>query len=202
MKNTIDARFYRETVQSSAIGEGKVIRQRSKLGVYAHVRVEVHPLTRGQGVYVAWMAAESIPTTFTPAVIDGVYDAMNAGVLAGVPMLDVHASIEDGSYHHEDSTADAFREAARVATSEALRHAQPILMEALAQITASVPTEFVPTILRILCSSMRTDRHPTIWRQNNLGRNACARALCERISHRNPCPHRRSLHPLHGVYRL
>jgi elongation factor G len=79
MNNGLNRFFYRETVQDSGIGEGKVIRQRGGFGVYAHVRVAVRGLSRGQGTIFAWNAGLNIPAKFAPAVSQGIQDAMNAG---------------------------------------------------------------------------------------------------------------------------
>ena len=143
MKESLNRLFYRETVRGSGVGDEKVIRQSGGIGVYAHVRVAVHSLNRGQGTVLAWNAGSSFPARFVPAVAQGVEDAMNAGELAGLQITDVHISIEDGSYHDIDSTANSFREAAEMATREALRQAQPLILEALALITVSVPGELV-----------------------------------------------------------
>jgi elongation factor G len=121
MNSGLNRSFYRETVQDSGVGEGKVIRQRGSSGVYAHVRVEVRPLNRGHGTVLAWNAGLNIPAKFVAAVMQGIQDAINDGVLAGLEVTDVCAAVEDGSYHEEDSTADAFREAAEKAVKEAIR---------------------------------------------------------------------------------
>jgi translation elongation factor EF-G len=86
MNNGLDRFFYRETVQGSGVGEGKVIRQRNGLGVYAHVRVEVRALDPGQGTVFAWNAGLNIPAKFAAAVTQGIRDAMNAGVSAGLEL--------------------------------------------------------------------------------------------------------------------
>jgi elongation factor G len=152
MSHNLDPHFYRETVQKSGFGEGKVIRQRNNIGVYAHVDVKVCPLTRGEGIRIEWDARESIPPRFTSAVIDGVRDAMDAGILAGMEMIDVQASIENGSYHDVDSTADAFREAAKRGTAEALRQAQPVLLETVAEVTATAPPQFLSILEELVTS--------------------------------------------------
>jgi len=152
MNNGLNPRFYRETVQDSGIGDCKVVRQRGVIGVYAHVRVLVHALSRGQGKVFAWNAGPNIPAKFAPTVAQGVEDATNAGVLAGLELTDVHVSIEDGSYHDVDSTADAFREAAEKATSQALRQAQPLILEAVSLMSITVPSEFVDVVQATLAS--------------------------------------------------
>jgi elongation factor G len=146
MNNGLNRFFYRETVQDSGIGEGKVIRQSGAIGVYAHVRVAVRGLSRGQGTIFAWNAGLNIPAKFAPAVSQGIQDAMNAGVSAGLELADISVSIEDGSYHEEDSTADSFREAAEKAAIEAIRQAHPVILEALSAVTISVPVNFVEAV--------------------------------------------------------
>ncbi len=146
MNNGLDRFFYRETVQGSGVGDGKVVRQRGGPGVYAHVRVGVRALNRGQGTVFAWNAGLNIPAKFAAAVTQGIQDAMNAGVSAGLELTDVCASVEDGSYHEEDSTADAFREAAAKAATEAIRQAGPVVLEALSLVTVTVPTNFVEAV--------------------------------------------------------
>lgn len=105
MDSGLNRSFFRETVQRSGTGEGKVVRQRGGIAMYAHVRVSVHPLDRGQGVVFAWNAGLNIPAKFAPAVSQGVHDVMRAGVLARFELTDIHASVESGSYHEVDSTA-------------------------------------------------------------------------------------------------
>jgi elongation factor G len=143
MNDGLNRSFYRETVQDSGVGDGKVIRQRNGIGVYAHVRVAVRALSRGQGTIFAWNAGLNIPAKFAPAVSQGIQDVMNAGVSAGLELTDVSVSIEDGSYHEEDSTADAFREAAEKGVIEAIRQARPVILEALSLVTITVPANFV-----------------------------------------------------------
>jgi elongation factor G len=147
MNNGLNRLFYRETVQGSGVADGKVVRQLSSgVGVYAHVRVAVRALDREQGTIFDWNAGLNIPARFAAAVVQGIQNAMNAGVLAGLEMTDVRASVEDGSYHDVDSTASAFGEAAEKATAEALRQAHPIILEAFASVNITVPQEFVGAI--------------------------------------------------------
>jgi elongation factor G len=146
MNDGLSRFFYRETVQDSGVGDEKVIRQRGGVGVYAHVQVAVHALSRGQGMELAWNAGLNIPHRFAAAVVRGLQDALNSGVLAGLELTDVYASVENGSYHEEDSTADAFREAAAKATTKALRGARPLILEALASVSITVPKEFIEVV--------------------------------------------------------
>jgi elongation factor G len=153
MNSHLDRHFYRETVRNPGTGEGRVCRQQGAVGVYAHVRVAVRPTGRGQGVHIAWEAGSNIPPRFLSAVVEGVRDALSVGILEGVEMTDLHASVEDGSYHDVDSTADAFREAAEKATAEALRQGQPALLEASVKITVTVPAVFLAVVEEIVISS-------------------------------------------------
>lgn len=143
MNNRLNRSFYRETVQDSGVGDEKVIRQRGGIHVYAHVRVQIRALNRGEGTIFAWNAGSNIPANFAPAVSEGILGAMNAGVLAGLKMTDVHASVEGGSYHDEDSTADAFREAAEKAAREAMRQARPTILEAVSMVSITLPEHFL-----------------------------------------------------------
>jgi elongation factor G len=146
MNDGFDRRFYRGTVRASGSADEKVVRQLGGKGEYAHVRVAVRALTRGQGAVLAWKAGSNIPAKFAPAVLEGIYAVMNAGVLGGLELTDVHISVDDGSYHDVDSTMDAFREAAETAVTEAVRQAGPIVLEELSLVTITVPTHFVDPV--------------------------------------------------------
>jgi elongation factor G len=89
--------LHRETVQNSGVADGKVIRQRGGFGVYAHIQIEVRALNRGQGTMVAWNAGLNIPAEFVPAVLQGIQDTMNTGVLAELELRDISVSVQDGS---------------------------------------------------------------------------------------------------------
>jgi elongation factor G len=153
MRDDLDRYLYRETVQSSGSGEGKVIRQSGKVGVYAHVDVTVRPMKRGNGIQISWEAGSAIPSRFAPAILEGVQDVLRNGIMAGMETVDVHASVENGSYHDVDSSSDAFREAAMLATTEAIRQAQPVLLEAVAQLTVAIPNEILLTLEESVISS-------------------------------------------------
>jgi elongation factor G len=146
-------RFYRETVLGRGIGDVKIARVRDSIGVYAHVRVAIRPLSRGQGTIFEWNAGLNIPAKFANAVSQGVQDAIAAGKLGGFELTDVCVAVQDGSYHQEDSTAEAFREAAEKAVREATLQAGPIILEALSSVTITVPEEFVAAIEAIVKSS-------------------------------------------------
>jgi elongation factor G len=146
MNTELNRSFYRETVQQSGVGNGKVIRQRDSIDVYAHVRVQIRALSRGEGTIFAWNAGLNIPAKFVHAVSQGIQEAMAAGTSTGFELTDVLVSVEDGSYHEEDSTIDAFREAAEKATREAVLQARPIVLEALSSVTITVPEDSVAAV--------------------------------------------------------
>jgi elongation factor G len=146
MNSKLNSSFFRETVQESAVGEEKIIRQHGGISVYAHVRVEIRALSRGQGTIFTWDAGLNIPTKFVHDVLHGIQHAMTKGTSTGLELTDVCISVEGGSYHEEDSTADAFREAAEKATREATLHARPMILEALSSVTITVPEDFVTAV--------------------------------------------------------
>ena len=94
--------FYRETVRRSGVAEGRVIRRTSVGDEYAHVRVLIRPLTRGQGNVLAWNAESSIPAKFASFVMEGLQVVPTSGTAGGFEITDVHASVESGSYHETD----------------------------------------------------------------------------------------------------
>jgi elongation factor G len=140
MNMGLNRNFYRATVQHSGVGEGRIIRRRDGIDVYAYVRVEVRALGRGEGTIFAWNAGLQIPAKFVRAVSEGIQDALTT--LDGLELTDIRTSVEDGSYHDQDSTADAFREAAEEASREAVQHASPMILEAWSLVTITVPENF------------------------------------------------------------
>ena len=150
MNGELSRALYRETVQGRGVGEAKIQRQVGGSGVYAHVRVAVEALNRGRGNIFSWDARATIPARFASAVVEGIDDAMKAGVLAGFELTDVHVSVEDGSYHEEDSTSDAFREASHEAVTLALREAQPLMLEAYSTVRAIVPGKLAAAVQAVM----------------------------------------------------
>ena len=142
MNGSLNRTFHREIVVASGVADEKVVRQHKGTGVYAGIQVEVRPLARGKGTGFAWNAGANIPARFAVAVARGVQDAISAGVLAGLELTDVFVSVEDGSYHEEDSTEAAFREVAQKATQAALRQAHPTVLEAISICRATCPKEY------------------------------------------------------------
>src|SRR6266851_1910790 len=152
MTGSFNQTFHRETVLGSGVGDERVVRQHGSTGVYAGVRVEVRSLARGTGTVFSWNAGANIPVRFATAVAQGVRDAVSAGVLAGFELTDVRVSVEDGSYHEEDSSEAAFREVTQRATTAALRQAHPTLLEAISVCRTTFPKEYATAIEESLSS--------------------------------------------------
>jgi len=134
---------YKETILQMAEAEGKYIRQSGGRGQYGHVWLKVEPKERGEGFeFVNKIKGGTIPQEFIPAVGKGVKEAMDKGVLAGYPVIDVKTTLYDGSFHDVDSSEIAFKIAASIAFKEAAIKAKTILLEPLMKIEITIPSEF------------------------------------------------------------
>jgi len=149
MTSSLDRAFHRETVLGSCIADEKIVHQHGGTGVYAGIRVEVRSLSRGKGVAFAWNAGSNIPSKYAAAVIQGIRDTISTGVLAGLELTDVLVSVEDGSYHEQDSNEAAFRAVARKATIAAFRQARPTVLEAISICRAVFPMQYGSAITEI-----------------------------------------------------
>ncbi|MGI6156993.1 MAG: elongation factor G [Saccharofermentanales bacterium] len=139
---------YRETITSSARGEGRFVRQTGGRGQYGHVVIEVEPLESGEGfVFEDKTVGGVVPKDFIPSVEAGIRDALNGGVVAGYPVVDIKATLVDGSAHDVDSTEIAFRIAGSMALRDALEKADPILMEPIMKVDIIVPSEYLGDVL-------------------------------------------------------
>ncbi|OGY97922.1 MAG: translation elongation factor G [Candidatus Liptonbacteria bacterium RIFCSPLOWO2_01_FULL_56_20] len=135
---------YKETINAAAEAEGKYIRQSGGRGQYGHVRLRLEPLERGKGIeFVNAIKGGVIPQEFIPAVEKGVKEAADKGVLAGYPVVDVEATLYDGSYHEVDSSEAAFKIAGSIAFQEAARRAKPVILEPIMNVQAITPLEFL-----------------------------------------------------------
>lgn len=150
MDDELDPFFYRTTIGRYGIAERRILRRVDKSDEYAHVRVSVQPSPTGSGNVLSWHAGDHIPVKFAGFVIDGATTALSKGIFNGIPFVDISATVETGSYHESDSNGPAFREAAENATAEALRRAQPVLLEAVVALTISVPEEFTGAVQQIV----------------------------------------------------
>ena len=139
---------YKETVQRSAEAEGRYIRQTGGRGQYGHVWLRVQPRQRGQGFeFVDAIRGGIIPNEFIPAVEKGVREAMDRGVLAGYPLVDLTVTLADGSYHEVDSSEAAFKIAGSLALQEASRRAGLILLEPIMRVEAVTPEAFLGEVV-------------------------------------------------------
>ncbi len=133
---------YKETIKGRARAEGRFIRQSGGRGQYGHVVLEIEPREPGSGFeFINKIVGGVVPKEFIPAVNNGVREAMENGVLAGFPMIDIGVSLLDGSYHEVDSSEMAFKIAGSIAFKNAAGKAQPVLMEPVMKLEVVVMDE-------------------------------------------------------------
>ncbi len=139
---------YKETLLQAASGEGKYIRQTGGRGQYGHCKITVEPLARGRGfLFVDETKGGAIPREFISCVRDGVREAMEAGILAGFPVVDVGVKLVDGSWHEVDSTPLAFKIAGSLAFRDAASKANPLLLEPLMKLEVITPDDYLGSIV-------------------------------------------------------
>jgi elongation factor G len=139
---------YKETLLQPAKGEGRYIRQTGGRGQYGHCEVTVQPLERGKGfVFHDETKAGAIPREFVSSVRDGIREAMEVGVLAGFPLIDVKVTLVDGSWHEVDSTPLAFKIAGSLAFRDAAAAARPVLLEPMMQLEVVTPDDYLGGIV-------------------------------------------------------
>jgi elongation factor G len=145
---------YRETISKPVTGvEGRYVRQTGGRGQYGHVVIDLEPLSRGAGFeFVDKIVGGAIPKEFIPAVDQGVQEAMETGVLAGYPVVDLRVTLVDGSYHEVDSSEMAFKIAASQAFKEAMRRANPLLLEPIMSVEVVTPEEYLGDVIADLSS--------------------------------------------------
>ncbi|WP_124726395.1 elongation factor G [Staphylospora marina] len=139
---------YRETFRSSAKVEGKFVRQSGGRGQYGHVWIEFEPLPEGAGFeFVNKIVGGVVPKEYIPAVQAGIEEAMQNGVLAGYPMVDIRATIFDGSYHDVDSSEMAFKIAGSMALKAAKTKCNPVLLEPIMKVEVVVPEDYMGDVM-------------------------------------------------------
>jgi elongation factor G len=139
---------YRETIRKAADAQGKYKKQTGGRGQYGDVWLKVEPMSRGSKFeFVDGVVGGVVPGKFIPAVEKGVVGAMHEGVLAGYPVVDVKATIYDGSYHTVDSSEQAFKVAGSMAFKKAVTDARPVLLEPIMDIEIHVPDEFMGEVM-------------------------------------------------------
>jgi elongation factor G len=144
---------YRETITKPAEGEGKYIRQSGGRGQYGHCLLKVEPKARGEGFeFVNQVKGGAIPAEFIPAIEKGVKEAMENGVIAGYPIVDMKVIVYDGSFHEVDSSEIAFKIAGSFAFQDAVKRATPVLLEPMMKVEVTTPDEFMGDIIGDLSS--------------------------------------------------
>jgi len=139
---------YRETIKAKATAEGKFVRQSGGRGQYGHVVLELEPLEPRSGFeFVDKIVGGAIPKEYIPAVQKGIEEAMNAGVLGGYPVIGVRATLIDGSYHEVDSSEMAFKIAASMGFKEAMKKAQPVLLEPIMEVEVVTPEDYLGDVM-------------------------------------------------------
>jgi elongation factor G len=139
---------YRETIRKPSEAEGRFVRQSGGHGQFGVVDLRIEPLEKGGGFeFVDATKGGSIPRNFIPSVENGIKEAMETGVLAGYPMVDVRAILLDGKYHEVDSSELAFKIAASMGLREAVERADPVLLEPVMEVEVVMPQEFMGEVI-------------------------------------------------------
>ena len=139
---------YKETITGNADVDMKYKRQSGGSGQYGHVKIRVFPNESGKGYeFVNAVVGGSIPKEFIPAVDQGIQGALNAGVLAGYPVVDVKVELYDGSYHEVDSSEMAFKIAGSMAIKEALKQAHSVILEPIMKVVVVVPDDYIGNVI-------------------------------------------------------
>ena len=144
---------YRETIRKKSEAEGKYIRQTGGRGQYGHAKIRLEPQEPGKGYeFVNDIIGGSVPKEFIKPIDQGIREAMEGGVLAGYEMVDVKATLYDGSYHDVDSNEMAFKIAGSMAFKEAARKASPVLLEPVMSVEVVTPEDYAGVIMGDLSS--------------------------------------------------
>ncbi|HNJ03588.1 MAG TPA: elongation factor G, partial [Leptospiraceae bacterium] len=139
---------YRETIRQQAEEEGKYIRQTGGRGQYGHCWLRVMPNEPGKGYeFVNKVVGGTVPREYIPAIDKGCNEALQSGVLAGYPMVDVKVEVFDGSYHDVDSSEMAFKIAASMGFKEACRKAKPVLLEPVMSVEVVTPEDYMGEVV-------------------------------------------------------
>ena len=138
---------YRETITAAAECEGKYIKQSGGRGQYGHVWIKFEPNPDKGYEFVDQVVGGVVPREYIPVVDKGLQDAMKSGILAGYPMVDVKATLYDGSYHEVDSSEMAFKVAASLALKEAKNKCKPVLLEPIMKVQVVVPEEYLGNVM-------------------------------------------------------
>jgi elongation factor G len=139
---------YKETISKGVKSEGKFVRQSGGRGQYGHCWIELEPLEPGSGYeFVNKIVGGAIPNEYIPAINQGIREAMENGVLAGYPMLDIQVTLYDGTYHDVDSSEIAFKIAGSMAFRSGAAKAGPVLLEPMMSVEVQVPEEYMGDVI-------------------------------------------------------
>jgi elongation factor G len=144
---------YKETITKPSEGEGKYIRQTGGRGQYGHALIKLEPKGRGEGFeFVDAIKGGAIPNEYIPAVGKGIKEALENGVIAGYPLVDVKATLYDGTYHDVDSSEIAFKIAGSMALQDAVKRAGPTILEPIMKCEVTTPDEYMGDVIGDLSS--------------------------------------------------
>jgi elongation factor G len=138
---------YKETIRKMADVENKYVRQSGGHGQYGHVKIRIEPNPEKGYEFVNAVTGGAIPKEFIPAVDQGVQGAMQAGIMAGYPVVDTKVTLYDGSFHEVDSSELAFKIAASMAFKDAMAKADPVILEPIMKVTVTVPEEYMGDVM-------------------------------------------------------
>jgi len=139
---------YKETITVPVRAVGRFVRQTGGHGQYGHVCLELEPMERGGGFqFVERIKGGTIPKQYIPATEVGIKEAMETGILAGYPLVDIRAILYDGSYHEVDSSEIAFKMAGSIALKEGARKAKPVLLEPIMELEVVAPEQFLGDLI-------------------------------------------------------
>jgi elongation factor G len=139
---------YRETIRKKVTQEGKFVRQSGGKGQYGHVVIELEPGEAGSGFeFVSKIVGGSVPKEYISPAEQGMKEACESGILAGYPVIDLRATLIDGSYHDVDSSEMAFKIAGSMAIKEAVMKAAPVLLEPMMKVEVEVPEDYIGNII-------------------------------------------------------
>lgn len=157
---------YKETIRVISKAEGKFVRQSGGRGQYGHVYIKIEPLETDKGFeFVNEIVGGTIPREYIPAVGKGIKEALERGILAGYPVVDIRATLYDGSYHEVDSSEMAFKIAGSMAFREAAKKAKPVILEPIMSIEVVSPEEYMGDVIGDISS--RRGKIQNIERRGN-----------------------------------
>ncbi|WP_130469942.1 elongation factor G [Candidatus Magnetaquicoccus inordinatus] len=164
---------YRETISKTVDSEGKFVRQSGGRGQFGHVWLKIEPMEPGFGYkFVDAIKGGVVPKEYIPAVAKGIEEALNSGVKAGYPVVDLQVTLFEGSYHEVDSSEMAFKVAASMGFKEGCRKASPVLLEPIMVVEVEVPEEYMGDVIGDLNS-----RRGSIIGMDSVGGNQLVKAM-------------------------